>query len=69
MNPMWAVCAEVQLLGSGAILLLFAAVIIRGYVALYSVGLTEDVRWLIRAFLRNPLLLDHYWDLVDGPSL
>ena len=36
---------------------------IERYVALYSVEVTENVRWVIRGFLWNPELLNHYWEL------
>lgn len=36
------------------------------YVGLYSVEINEDVRWVIRGFLWNPVLLDHYWELAEN---
>lgn len=33
------------------------------YISLYSVEVTENIRWVLRGFLWNPELLDHYWEL------
>ena len=38
------------------------------YVGLYSVEINEDVRWVIRGFLWNPELLDHYWELSENEA-
>lgn len=38
------------------------------YVSLYSVEVTEGIRWVIRGFLWNPELLDHYWELAAAET-